>query len=196
MQRLHEDCVLPEFFSITFRQRVLDSEEDTQTGNVPSTLEVVPEEPDVTGTAASPPSPHCGSSQMKLNILFTIQTYTAFFFFYGKSFWSVSFYSRGCVCTEVTLPCTWEQGYPPGPAMETYKLQLQTFTQEWNSLDSAITCSYITLDIANQTPQTLLREMVDQMERMWPFSSLNLNLATLKASSCQVCVWRISACAP
>ncbi|XP_053340030.1 adenylate kinase 9 [Clarias gariepinus] len=104
-------------------QQVLVSEE-AQTGDVLSTLDVVPEEPDV---------------------------------------------------TVAMLPNTWEQGYPPGPAMDMYKLQLQKFMQEWNSLDFSISCSYVTLEIANKTPQTLLQEMVDQMERPFKYKAQEMS---------------------
>ncbi|KAM9443969.1 adenylate kinase 9-like [Clarias gariepinus] len=73
------------------------------------------------------------------------------------------------------LPNTWEQGYPPGPAMDMYKLQLQKFMQEWNSLDFSISCSYVTLEIANKTPQTLLQEMVDQMERPFKYKAQEMS---------------------
>ncbi|KAB5539635.1 hypothetical protein PHYPO_G00091290 [Pangasianodon hypophthalmus] len=106
------------------QQQVLDSEEDPETGNVLSTLELVPEEPDV---------------------------------------------------TEVMLPSTWEQGFPPGPAMEMYQLQLQKFIQDWNSMESAITCNHVILEIANQTPQLLLQEMIDQMERPFKYKAQEMS---------------------
>ncbi|XP_053469806.1 adenylate kinase 9 isoform X2 [Ictalurus furcatus] len=104
--------------------RMADSENDTLTGSALSTLEVVPEESDV---------------------------------------------------TEVTLPSTWEHGYPPGPAMQMYKLQLQKFTEDWNSMESSITCSYVLLEIANQTPEILLQEMVDQVERPFKYKAQEMS---------------------
>uniref|UniRef100_W5KSE9 Adenylate kinase 9 n=1 Tax=Astyanax mexicanus TaxID=7994 RepID=W5KSE9_ASTMX len=64
----------------------------------------------------------------------------------------------------VMLPTSWEQGYPPGPEMSNYELQIRTFMQEWESVESYITCSYAVLD-TNHSPQDLLQEMVDQIER-------------------------------
>ncbi|XP_053340029.1 adenylate kinase 9-like [Clarias gariepinus] len=77
--------------------------------------------------------------------------------------------------TGAMLPNTWGQGYPPGPAMDMYKLQLLRFRQEWNSLDYSIGCSYVTLEIANKTPQTLLQEMVDQMERPFKYMAQEMS---------------------
>ncbi|KAG7316817.1 hypothetical protein KOW79_020358 [Hemibagrus wyckioides] len=105
------------------QQQVLDSEKDGQSGGF-STLEVVPEEPDV---------------------------------------------------TELMLPSTWEQGYPPGPAMEMYKLQLKKFMEDWNTMESSITCSCVILEISNQTAQSLLQEMVDQMERPFKYKAQEIS---------------------
>ncbi|KAI5085667.1 adenylate kinase 9 isoform X2, partial [Silurus meridionalis] len=65
------------------------------------------------------------------------------------------------------LPSTWEQGKTPGPEMEMYKLQLRKFMQEWNSMESTIAVCYATLDIANQKPDVLLQNMIDQMEKQF-----------------------------
>ncbi|TSN30253.1 Adenylate kinase 9 [Bagarius yarrelli] len=72
---------------------------------------------------------------------------------------------------EVMLPSTWEKGYPPGPAMEMYKLQLKKFMQEWNSMEAFFTCSCVTLEIFNRTAQSLLQEMVDEMERPFKYKA-------------------------
>ncbi|KAG9282616.1 adenylate kinase 9 isoform X1 [Astyanax mexicanus] len=70
--------------------------------------------------------------------------------------------------TEVMLPTSWEQGYPPGPEMSNYELQIRTFMQEWESVESYITCSYAVLD-TNHSPQDLLQEMVDQIEQPFKY---------------------------
>ncbi|KAK3516708.1 hypothetical protein QTP70_022501 [Hemibagrus guttatus] len=73
------------------------------------------------------------------------------------------------------LPSTWEQGYPPGPAMEMYKLQLKKFMEDWNSMESSITCSCVILEISNQPAQSLLQEMVDQMERPFKYKAQEMS---------------------
>ncbi|KAF4082451.1 hypothetical protein AMELA_G00151420 [Ameiurus melas] len=77
--------------------------------------------------------------------------------------------------TEVMLHSTWEHGYPPGPAMEMYKLQLQKFMEDWNSMESSITFSYVPLEIANQTPEILLQKMVDKMERPFKYKAQEMS---------------------
>ncbi|XP_026878248.2 adenylate kinase 9 isoform X1 [Electrophorus electricus] len=82
--------------------------------------------------------------------------------------------------TEVTLPSTWEKGYPPGPEMTKYKLQHRTFLQDWDRMEPSVTCSYAVLEITSQTPHNLLQAMVDHMEQTfkyaaWEMSSLDLD---------------------
>ncbi|KAF7690035.1 adenylate kinase 9 isoform X1 [Silurus meridionalis] len=81
--------------------------------------------------------------------------------------------------TEVMLPSTWEQGYPSGSVMEMYKLQLKNFTQEWNSMESSISCSYATLEIANQNPHVLLQNMIDHMERPFKYKAQEMTTMDL-----------------
>lgn len=69
------------------------------------------------------------------------------------------------MCVDLMLPSTWEHGYPPGPAMEKYKLQLKKFMQEWNGMESSITWTCAVMEISDRTAQSLLQEMIDQMER-------------------------------
>ncbi|XP_066533319.1 adenylate kinase 9 [Hoplias malabaricus] len=71
--------------------------------------------------------------------------------------------------TEVVLPAEWEQGYPPGPEMTAYELQVKKFIQDWESLESSVTCRYVVLDIRNQNPECLLQEMIDQMEQQFNY---------------------------
>ncbi|KAI4890937.1 hypothetical protein NFI96_033193 [Prochilodus magdalenae] len=76
---------------------------------------------------------------------------------------------------EVTLPDSWEHGYPPGPEMNAYELQVRKFMQEWESMEPFITCNYTVLDIANKIPEDLLQEMVDQMEKPFRYSAWEMS---------------------
>jgi len=67
-------------------------------------------------------------------------------------------------CTEVVLPTVWENGYPDGPEMDAFSVQLKQFVADWESKEHTITCSYVTLDITNKTPQDILQEMIYHME--------------------------------
>ncbi|XP_060721057.1 adenylate kinase 9 [Tachysurus vachellii] len=109
------------------QQQAQDSEIDSQTEGL-STLEAVPEEPDV---------------------------------------------------NELMLPSTWEHGYPPGPAMEKYKLQLKKFMQEWNSMESSITWTCAVLEISDRTAQSLLQEMINQMERPFQYMAQEMSSTDL-----------------
>lgn len=62
------------------------------------------------------------------------------------------------------LPDNWKLGYPDGPEMNDYKLQLQQFVSEWEQMKSAITVTHSILEISNQKPEELLKEMIYQME--------------------------------
>ncbi|XP_072537006.1 adenylate kinase 9 [Salminus brasiliensis] len=81
--------------------------------------------------------------------------------------------------TEVMLPAAWKQGYPPGPEMKAYELQVRTFMQDWGSMETFVACRYAVLD-ANRSPQDLLHEMVDQLEQpfryvAWERSGVDLD---------------------
>lgn len=69
--------------------------------------------------------------------------------------------------TEVVLPVVREKGYPEGPEMDAFSLQLKQFLKDWESMEHAITCSYAVLDITNKTPQDILKEMVHHMKSTW-----------------------------
>ncbi|XP_069370668.1 adenylate kinase 9 [Paralichthys olivaceus] len=80
----------------------------------------------------------------------------------------------------VTLPDHWELGYPDGPEMNDYKLQLRQFVSEWEQMESALTVNYSVLEIDGKNPEDLLQEMILQMEKPfkyvpWELSELDLD---------------------
>ena len=68
------------------------------------------------------------------------------------------------VTQAVTLPDHWELGYPDGPEMKDYKLQLRQFVSEWEEMESALTADYSVLEIDGKSPEDLLQEIVLHME--------------------------------
>ncbi|CAB1435476.1 unnamed protein product [Pleuronectes platessa] len=79
----------------------------------------------------------------------------------------------------VTLPDHWELGYPDGPEMKGYKLQLQKFVSEWEAMETALTTAILVLEIDGKSPEDLLQEIVLHMEKPfkyvpWELSQLDL----------------------
>ncbi len=68
---------------------------------------------------------------------------------------------------EMVLPTVWENGYPDGPEMEAFSVQLKQFLADWENMGHTTTCSKAILDISNKTPQDTLQEMIYHMESMW-----------------------------
>lgn len=85
-------------------------------------------------------------------------------------------------CTEVVLPTVWENGYPDGPEMDAFSVQLKQFVADWESMEHTITCSYVILDITNKTPQDILQEMIYHMESTWSRLSVCFMLSKLAAT--------------
>ncbi|XP_056260814.1 adenylate kinase 9 isoform X1 [Seriola aureovittata] len=80
----------------------------------------------------------------------------------------------------VILPGHWELGYPDGPEMNDYKLQLQQFVSEWEQMQSALNVTCSVLEIDGKSPEDLLQEMIFQMEKPfkyvpWELSALDLD---------------------
>ncbi|XP_034999516.2 adenylate kinase 9 [Hippoglossus stenolepis] len=80
----------------------------------------------------------------------------------------------------VTLPDHWELGYPDGPEMKDYKLQLRQFVSEWEQMESALTAAHSVLEIDGKSPEDLLQEIVLHMEKPfkyvpWELSQLDLD---------------------
>ncbi|XP_076612348.1 adenylate kinase 9 isoform X2 [Chaetodon auriga] len=79
----------------------------------------------------------------------------------------------------VAPPDHWELGYPDGPEMNDYKLQLQQFELEWEQMQSALTVAHSILEIGEKSPQDLLQEMVLQMEEPFKYVSWELSAVDL-----------------
>lgn len=58
----------------------------------------------------------------------------------------------------------WELGYPDGPEMNDYKMQLQEFAIEWERMQATLPVSHCVLEIGGKSPDDLLQEMILQME--------------------------------
>lgn len=58
----------------------------------------------------------------------------------------------------------WELGYPDGPEMNDYKLQLQQVVSEWEQMKDALTVHHLVLEIGGLSPEDLLQEMVLEMD--------------------------------
>ncbi|XP_042372261.1 adenylate kinase 9-like, partial [Plectropomus leopardus] len=65
---------------------------------------------------------------------------------------------------DMALPDQWELGYPNGPEMNDYKVQLQQFASEWGKMQSALTVTHSVLEIGDKNPRDLLQAMVHEME--------------------------------
>lgn len=57
-----------------------------------------------------------------------------------------------------------ELGYPDGPEMNEYKLQLQQFVSEWEKMKSGLIVTHCTLEIGRKSPENLLQDMIQQMD--------------------------------
>ncbi|XP_068433457.1 adenylate kinase 9 isoform X2 [Clinocottus analis] len=82
--------------------------------------------------------------------------------------------------TAEVLPDHWDLGYPDGPEMNEYKLQLQKFVSEWGQMQPALTVVDSVLEIGEKSPEDLLREMVFVMEKPfeyvpWELSAMDLD---------------------
>ncbi|XP_028252479.1 adenylate kinase 9 isoform X2 [Parambassis ranga] len=71
----------------------------------------------------------------------------------------------------------WELGNPTKPEMDEYEQQLQKFVGEWKKRQSASTVALCILEIGGRSPENLLQEMVQQMER--PFQYVARKLSTV-----------------
>ncbi|XP_056150135.1 adenylate kinase 9 [Lampris incognitus] len=81
---------------------------------------------------------------------------------------------------DVVLPDEWELGYPDGPEMNNYKVQLKDFMTEWHFMKPYITGSHSVLEIGGKSPEDLVEEMVHQMDEpfkyvSWELSEMDIN---------------------
>uniref|UniRef100_A0A8C1UAR6 Adenylate kinase 9 n=1 Tax=Cyprinus carpio TaxID=7962 RepID=A0A8C1UAR6_CYPCA len=83
-------------------------------------------------------------------------------------------------CAEMALTRVWENGYPAGPEMEAFSVQLKQFMADWENMKHIITCSYAILDISNKTPQDTLQEMIYHMEKPFKYTAMSISSADLE----------------
>ncbi|XP_051264627.1 adenylate kinase 9 isoform X2 [Dicentrarchus labrax] len=83
----------------------------------------------------------------------------------------------------VVLPDHWELGYPDGPEMNDYKLQLQQFVTQWEQMQSALTVAHSELEIGGKSPEDLLQEIVLQIEKPFNYVSWELSAIDLEEES-------------
>ncbi|XP_050995505.1 adenylate kinase 9 isoform X2 [Labeo rohita] len=84
------------------------------------------------------------------------------------------------ISEEVVLPTVWENGYPDGPEMEAFSVQLKQFLADWENIEHTITCSYAILDISNKTPQGILQELIYHMEKPFKYTAMSISSADLE----------------
>ncbi|TRY98900.1 hypothetical protein DNTS_026558 [Danionella cerebrum] len=82
--------------------------------------------------------------------------------------------------TETLLPAVWENGFPDGPEMDVFRAQMMKFLVDWESMESNITCSYAIIEINNKTPQDILQEMIQHMEKPFKYSAVTISSADLE----------------
>ncbi|XP_043962483.1 adenylate kinase 9 isoform X2 [Gambusia affinis] len=81
---------------------------------------------------------------------------------------------------EEELPEGMEMDYASIPEMREYREQSEIFETEWDHIQSSISVSHFDVEIGGKSPDELLQEIVQKMERpfqyvAWEFSSLDLN---------------------
>ncbi|XP_039637151.1 adenylate kinase 9 isoform X2 [Perca fluviatilis] len=79
----------------------------------------------------------------------------------------------------VVLPDHWDLGYPDGPEMNDYKMQLQQFVYEWDQMQSALTIPHSVLKIGDKSPEDLLKQMVLIKEKPFQYVSWELSATDL-----------------
>ncbi|XP_005914603.1 adenylate kinase 9 [Haplochromis burtoni] len=68
-----------------------------------------------------------------------------------------------------------ELGYADSPEMNEYKLQLRQFVGEWEKMQSGLTVTHCTLEIGRKSPENLLQEMIQQMDKPFQYVSWELS---------------------
>lgn len=58
----------------------------------------------------------------------------------------------------------WEKGFPEGPEMDAFRLQVKQFLKDWENMEHTLSCNYAVLDITNKTSQNILQEMIHHMK--------------------------------
>ncbi|XP_078256014.1 adenylate kinase 9 [Rhinoraja longicauda] len=81
---------------------------------------------------------------------------------------------------EIVLPEVPEGGYPAGPEMEYYRRMLTDYDQHWKLLEMALTTSVNTkLEIAGKTPEDLLKEVIEVLNKPYKYSGWELSGADI-----------------
>ncbi|KAI7799765.1 adenylate kinase 9 [Triplophysa rosa] len=78
---------------------------------------------------------------------------------------------------DVVLPMVWEKGFPEGPEMDAFRLQVKQFLKDWENMEHTLTCNYAILDITNKTSQNILQEMIHHMKK--PFKHTAMKMSTV-----------------
>uniref|UniRef100_A0A3Q1CXD4 Nucleoside-diphosphate kinase n=1 Tax=Amphiprion ocellaris TaxID=80972 RepID=A0A3Q1CXD4_AMPOC len=69
-----------------------------------------------------------------------------------------------------------EVGYPDGPEMNEYKVQLRQFVREWDQMQSALTVTQCVLEINGKSPENLLQEILQQMQKPFKYVACELDV--------------------
>ncbi|KAG2468399.1 KAD9 kinase, partial [Polypterus senegalus] len=84
---------------------------------------------------------------------------------------------------EVTLPETWEKGFPECPEMDKYRQQIKMFMQEWQILESYVigaqTVRLSYMEIAGKSTDALLNKAIDEMEKFFRYSAWEMSDADI-----------------
>ncbi|XP_059501210.1 adenylate kinase 9 isoform X2 [Stegostoma tigrinum] len=81
---------------------------------------------------------------------------------------------------EITLPAVPEGGYPEGPEMDHYRKLISEYIRGFNSIEVVLrTTVYKMLEIADKTPDALLKEAVEIMEKPFKYYGWELSGADL-----------------
>ncbi|XP_009675242.2 adenylate kinase 9 [Struthio camelus] len=82
-------------------------------------------------------------------------------------------YKEGCKPTEITLPEFPEDGFPDVPEMEIIKRKIDLFMRDWQIVESGISDSplvqVVVLEIAEQSPESLLNQIILVMEKPFKY---------------------------
>ncbi|XP_069743657.1 adenylate kinase 9 isoform X3 [Narcine bancroftii] len=80
---------------------------------------------------------------------------------------------------EIKLPEVPEGGYPEGIEMDYYRKILSDYIQKWNLLDMLLTSVNTKLEIAGKTPEALLKEVIEVLNKPYQYSGWELSAADL-----------------
>ncbi|KAM4529308.1 adenylate kinase 9 [Fundulus diaphanus] len=67
-------------------------------------------------------------------------------------------------------------GYPNVPEMNEYKEQIQQLEGEWDQMQSSLTVDHFNLEIESKSPEDLLQEIVQNMEKPFHYAAWELSM--------------------